>query len=477
MDEDSYSSGDEDCDYDYDNVDYYGDCDMDIVTEGEAVSANDPEDAEFDCLSLHEVERVLNEKVASLVEWANLTPSLARMLLHVHEWDSDKVSSLINMNLEEALVSSNIKPKTVGTTSTAGYCIVCADDSASQMETLSCKHEFCINCWRSHIESRLSEGVASKIECMDSQCNLLCPSEFVVKILDKPQLRAKYERFIFRDYITSHPELKFCSGKDCQAVIRSREKQPKRVICKKCKTTSCVLCGVDYHAPTSCETIRLWLVKCADDSETANYISAHTKDCPHCHTCIEKNGGCNHMQCAKCKHHFCWMCFGDWKTHGSEYYECSRYKDNPSVAAEANHVKARRALEKYLHYFERFENHSKSLKLEEQLRDKIKRKIESKVNEHDGTWIDWQYLLNAVSLLTKCRYTLQYTYPFAYYMESGGKKHLFEYQQAQLEKEVEELAWAVERAESTSRGALEAHMHRAEHKRVTLLHSFSHKNQ
>ena len=70
---------------------------------------------------------------------------------------------------------------------------------------------------------------------------------------------------------------------------------------------------------------RRWLTKCADDSETANYISAHTKDCPKCNICIEKNGGCNHMQCFNCKHDFCWMCLGNWRTHGSEYYECSRY--------------------------------------------------------------------------------------------------------------------------------------------------------
>ncbi|TMW39290.1 hypothetical protein DOY81_015630, partial [Sarcophaga bullata] len=86
-----------------------------------------------------------------------------------------------------------------------------------------------------------------------------------------------------------------------------------------------------------------WLTKCADDSETANYISANTKDCPKCHICIEKNGGCNHMQCFNCKYDFCWMCLGDWKTHGSEYYECSRYKDNPNIANESVHVQAREA--------------------------------------------------------------------------------------------------------------------------------------
>ena len=37
-------------------------------------------------------------------------------------------------------------------------------------------------------------------------------------------------------------------------------------------------CGIDYHAPTDCVTIKKWLTKCADDSETANYISANTKD-------------------------------------------------------------------------------------------------------------------------------------------------------------------------------------------------------
>lgn len=37
-------------------------------------------------------------------------------------------------------------------------------------------------------------------------------------------------------------------------------------------------CGIAYHAPTECDVIKRWLTKCEDDSETANYISAHTKD-------------------------------------------------------------------------------------------------------------------------------------------------------------------------------------------------------
>lgn len=126
------------------------------------------------------------------------------------------------------------------------------------------------------------------------------------------------------------------------------------------------------------------------------------------------------------------MCLGDWKSHGSEYYECSRYKENPNIANESVHAQAREALKKYLHYYERWDNHSKSFTLEQQTVDRLKTRINEKVMKGLGTWIDWQYLFNAATLLAKCRYTLQYTYPYAYFMESGSRKVLFEYQQVSV---------------------------------------------
>ena len=48
-----------------------------------------------------------------------------------------------------------------------------------------------------------------------------------------------------------------------------------------------------------------------------------------------------------------------------------------------------------------WENHSKSLRLEEQTLEKIKERIDEKVMNNIGTWIDWQYLLDAAALLQK----------------------------------------------------------------------------
>ncbi|XP_053672658.1 potential E3 ubiquitin-protein ligase ariadne-2 [Anopheles nili] len=535
-------------DNDYEFEDYYNsgdDCDIEQIDP----KRTDPEYFVYECLNVEEVEKLLNESVEKLSTQLQITPSLAKVLLHETRWNTIEVIERYRNNASNLLVSARIKaaapapsiptsaiatnqaavpstssgascsfvasvvpsssvgplpgPSTsssinsssssssssssvkshhvvsahhvpVGGTSCCyrtQLCPVCVTvQSTDKFHSLSCQHSFCRDCWAMHFEIQIGQGISTQIECMEQRCDVRVPEDLVLTLLNRPMLRDKYQQFTFADYVKSHPELRFCPGPNCQTIIRSQNISPKKAVCRSCKSAFCFRCGTDYHAPTDCQIIRKWLTKCADDSETANYISAHTKDCPKCHICIEKNGGCNHMQCFNCKHDFCWMCLGDWKAHGSEYYECSRYKENPNIAHESVHAQAREALKKYLHYYERWENHSKSLQLEQQTLDRLKTRINEKVMKGLGTWIDWQHLFDAATLLAKCRYTLQYTYPYAYYMES--RKELFEYQQAQLEAEIENLSWKVERAETTDRGELENQMDIAEKRRTTLLKDF-----
>lgn len=46
-------------------------------------------------------------------------------------------------------------------------------------------------------------------------------------------------------------------------------------------------------------------------------------------------------------------CILDWKNHAGEYYQCSKYKENPDIASKGDKTEARAALVKYLHYFTR----------------------------------------------------------------------------------------------------------------------------
>eukprot|EP00918_Siedleckia_nematoides_P001583 GHVU01003721.1.p1 GENE.GHVU01003721.1~~GHVU01003721.1.p1 ORF type:complete len:501 (-),score=60.13 GHVU01003721.1:999-2501(-) len=478
----SDDDGDMDMDHYYD---YEGE-DTDVDTRKEV----DPEYFEFELLKTDDIDRLFNEHVEAVCKATGVTPALAKVLLYKQNWNIADLIQRYKENFDKLLADCRvipaIKPKDTKVVSRNFVCPVCmCKTEPGVVVGLACGHMFCKDCWQMHFSVQIQNGCSTGLECMGKDCEVLVPEDFVLNIVVNSRVKEKYQDFTFNDQVNSHPELRFCPGPNCPIVVRATVLKAKRVICKECKSTFCFRCGTDYHAPTDCDTIKKWLTKCADDSETANYISAHTKDCPKCQVCIEKNGGCNHMQCTKCKHDFCWMCLGDWKNHGSEYYECSRYKENPNIANESANAQAREALKKYLFYFERWENHSKSLRLEEETTKKIRERIEDKVMNQSGTWIDWQYLLDAATLLRKCRYTLQYTYPYAYYLEKGARKQLdipkvekgarkqlFEYQQAQLEAEVENLSWKVERAEITDRGELENQMDIAEKRRLTLVRDF-----
>ncbi|TSO77711.1 E3 ubiquitin-protein ligase ARIH2 [Bagarius yarrelli] len=339
----------------------------------------DPEEYQFTCLTYRESQRLLTEEVS---------PAVAKLVLVHFHWQVSHILDRYKSNSSQLLCEAQVQPITTCRSFTAvaslqcGVCLQFVRRDA--LLSLPCQHSFCKSCWEQHCTVLVKDGIGVGISCMAQDCSLQTPEDFVLPLLPSEELKDKYRRYLFRDYVESHFQLQLCPGADCPIVIKVQEPRARRVQCSRCDEVFCFKCRQMYHAPTDCATIRKWLTKCADDSETANYISAHTKDCPKCNICIEKNGGCNHM----------------------------------------------------------------------------------------------------------CRYTLQYTYPYAYYMESGPRKKLasdltnyyFEYQQAQLEAEIENLSWKVERADSyervegelnaTDRGDLENQMHIAEQKRRTLLKDF-----
>ena len=59
-----------------------------------------------------------------------------------------------------------------------------------------------------------------------------------------------------------------------------------------------------------------------EDSATSCWIVQYTKDCPECKTAINKDGGCNHMHCKQCDHHFCWVCLGGFGVYGAGCRVC-----------------------------------------------------------------------------------------------------------------------------------------------------------
>jgi IBR domain, a half RING-finger domain len=157
-----------------------------------------------------------------------------------------------------------------------------------------------------------------------------------------------------RAYVDDNDYLKWCPAPNCEYAVEchvptSQLDHIAPTVRCGCGHGFCFGCTLVDHQPCTCPLVKKWLKKCKDDSETANWISANTKECSRCNSTIEKNGGCNHMTCRKCAYEFCWICMGPWSEHGSQWYNCNRYEENSSTDARDHQAKSRASLERYLH--------------------------------------------------------------------------------------------------------------------------------
>ena len=320
---------------------------------------------------------------------------------------------------------------------------------------------------------------------------------YLSKILEsshEDELLKRYHYLVAKAFVRGNRKIQWCPAPSCQYALQLSFPRPRAVRCK-CGHEFCFACQEHRHNPLKCPMLRVWLKKCADDSEvrrwwqqmsrslscflrglfflfsfsshtthrppppfapsppppssppflpqTSNWISAHTKECPKCHSTIEKNGGCNHMTCNSCRHEFCWICLGAWEPHGSSWYNCNRFDDDDSQSAREKQKESRRTLERYLFYFNRYQNHGESLRLESKLWKMVEHK-QREMQKAGMSWIEVQFLAKAVRALTDARTVLRDTYVFAYYLVKNNQCQIFENNQRDLEMSTENLSGYLE---------------------------------
>ncbi len=151
------------------------------------------------------------------------------------------------------------------------------------------------------------------------------------------------------------------------------------------------------------------------------------------------------MTCSKCRHEFCWICMGDWAEHGSNtggYYKCNKFDPNASDGDDqSDAAKAKRELDRYLHYYKRFHGHSQAQDFaRKSVRETEARMVLLQEQNSETVWTDVEFLKAANELLVECRRVLKYTYVHAYYLEDVGKRSRFEYHQEMLERFTETLS-------------------------------------
>ncbi|KAF6742290.1 RING-5 domain-containing protein [Ephemerocybe angulata] len=358
-------------------------------------------------------------------------------------------------------------------------CPICFDDDPG-LRTLSldCEHTYCSGCWTAYVVSKVNDDGEHAVKCMAEGCGLVAPDAFVHSVLvpEEERVWARFQELLLRYFVSCNRDLKFCPYPSCTNTVSCPSASSKLSLTSVVPIVSCGARGIggqedltqsqgslgklglggkehrfcfgcpieSDHRPVICAVAKMWLKKCRDDSETANWIKSNTKECSQCQSTIEKNGGCNHMTCKKCKHEFCWVCMGPWSEHGTAWYSCNRYDEKTGQDARDAQSRSRASLERYLHYYNRWANHEQSAKLSVDLYSKTEKKMEEMQITSALTWIEVQFMKKAVEEVDKCRMTLKWTYAMAYYLAKGNEKELFEDNQRDLEKAVEELSELIE---------------------------------
>ncbi|KAM0262499.1 hypothetical protein ACHAQJ_001753 [Trichoderma viride] len=380
----------------------------------------------------------------------DLTKEDAAIMLRYFRWNKERLledyMDRPEKVLEAAGLSSNSASQPKLQAVPGFVCdICCEDEDGLQTFAMKCGHRYCVDCYRHYLTQKIQdEGESARIQCPSDGCGRILDSRSL-DLLVTPELTVRYNELLNRTYVEDKDTFKWCPAPDCPNAIECGVK--KKDLDKIVPTVEC-LCGYRFcfgcpnpdHQPAPCDLVKRWLKKCADDSETANWISAHTKECPKCSSTIEKNGGCNHMTCRKCKYEFCWMCMGLWSEHGTSWYNCNRYEEKSGAEARDAQTKSRTSLERYLHYYNRYANHEQSAKLDKDIAQKTEKKMVQLQTTSGMSWIEVQYLNSASQALQTCRQTLKWTYAFAFYLAKTNLTEIFEDNQKDLEMAVENLS-------------------------------------
>jgi len=200
-------------------------------------------------------------------------------------------------------------------------CRICLTEPENLHTIEICMHKFCYDCLYSYIKSKIELYDPKSIKCPSDGCGNPLSELFISEILQNDQqLFEKYQKFKAQLEILDHPDRKWCIKPDCPYYVEHNPAdKSEKVICI-CGQIMCFSCGNVWHEDLTC-------LEAVDNDYKQYEASVMVKQCPRCLAKIEKNEGCNHMTCSRCKHEFCWICKAEC-INGYCVNKCPKFPEN-----------------------------------------------------------------------------------------------------------------------------------------------------
>ncbi|KAK2719182.1 hypothetical protein QYM36_004874 [Artemia franciscana] len=430
-----------------------------------AISPSEDQTDSYEILTPEQIVTYMTKVIRETNNFLQLPETTTRTILHSFKWnieillerycDGNKDKIFQEAHVESPFKKQPIQPvmnKLSKEDLQLEYCGICMNaEPSNNMGNAECGHRFCRNCLCEYLSLKIvDEGVSQTVQCPTFKCGISFDDTTVLDLVKDSKVLLKYHQLITNSFVECNMFLRWCPGADCNYAIRLDEFSSPTVQCN-CGEIFCFKCGLlDGHSPISCSIYNQWIKKSKDESETLNWIGAHTKQCPKCFVFIEKNGGCNHMVCKRvsCSYEFCWVCRKPWKNRASSIHNC---EDDGKLAIQEKSEVAKSTAEKqyyglagYLNVYEKYMIQMQSLKLEAST---LNSAIEEKMGmlRSFNMSVEAENLKKALVELRQCRRVLMFAYVFCYYVKANNMPDIFQENLADLSNATERISGYLER--------------------------------
>jgi len=200
--------------------------------------------------------------------------------------------------------------------------LVCYDEKDleefSSLFANTCRHStrsICNSCVFDHVQQTFQITFTDDIYCPEPECHVKFDYNVVKHILSSNgdyKLVERYDRYILHRQLEQMNEFVWCSNSLCNVGQLNEGNGFNNIVtCFNCHQKTCFMHRVKWHEGLTCEQYDMGIDQ--DYESSRRWIVENSKKCPNCPYQIEKNDGCDHMKCIKCKYEFCWSCLADFQ--------------------------------------------------------------------------------------------------------------------------------------------------------------------
>lgn len=343
----------------------------DTIDETGAASESDEDNPDLDifqssrkpkknALTLNELISTQDKSLKYLSEAFNCHPDLMHFILLEFHYNQNEVLHKFSESRDTLFkiysISDQSLPLQIHKSTKELECPICFGSSTNNI-SLNCGHFFCATCVKDHLEVNYRHPV---IYC-PSFPNCKCPftSSNISEFIDTEKAKI-HEQELFEYRITVNPGLMRCKNPDCDKILQKDGIRYFSVVECECGTRICWRCKREGHAPLSCTDLEKWYEITDFNSLSDEWLKKFTKPCPKCSVPVQKNDGCNHVNCSRCGCHFCYICGKPFKDGNFYHPDCHK-----EVTKEMQNI---------------LNGHNQTLKIEK-YDDLFKQQLKSEMNE------------------------------------------------------------------------------------------------